>query len=280
MESQAITRFQTFSTEEITKLQNLLATYFQPCNVELKLYSHLVQWKHKHNKCKYFRREGFIEDGFNFNVQSSSHSILYIFDYKYDNRQTRRRLYKMQEFISKHCFDSEIKNYSTSTLILNKTNSLCINTESYVKRFSTYIIKEIEILHPSAIVCMGTYDIVSKLFKKYKNNEILSAIKYIPIIDMLPPNIKVNDKIFQLHWEFVWFSKFRLEHLKEVYIKLKNKLCPICNKPIIGYPAISRKDNKTEICSDCGTLEALTIFMNYQNESRCKNGNNNTRTSR
>ena len=33
--------------------------------------------------------------------------------------------------------------------------------------------------------------------------------------------------------------------------------CPICGKEYKEPPAISRKDNETEICPDCGTLEAL-----------------------
>ena len=33
--------------------------------------------------------------------------------------------------------------------------------------------------------------------------------------------------------------------------------CPICGKEYQEPPAISRKDNQTEICPDCGTLEAL-----------------------
>lgn len=33
--------------------------------------------------------------------------------------------------------------------------------------------------------------------------------------------------------------------------------CPRCGKYYLGHPAISRKDNKTEICSTCGTEEAL-----------------------
>lgn len=37
------------------------------------------------------------------------------------------------------------------------------------------------------------------------------------------------------------------------------KICPICNKPYEGYPALSRKDNKTEICPICGVKEALII---------------------
>ena len=38
------------------------------------------------------------------------------------------------------------------------------------------------------------------------------------------------------------------------------KICPICGKEYTEHPAISRKDNKTEICPDCGTLEALDAF--------------------
>lgn len=37
------------------------------------------------------------------------------------------------------------------------------------------------------------------------------------------------------------------------------KICPICNKPYECHPALSRKDNRTEICSLCGIKEALII---------------------
>lgn len=37
------------------------------------------------------------------------------------------------------------------------------------------------------------------------------------------------------------------------------KICPICNEPYEGYLALSRKDNRTEICSLCGVREALII---------------------
>ncbi len=45
------------------------------------------------------------------------------------------------------------------------------------------------------------------------------------------------------------------------------KICANCGKAIIGYPAISRKDNKTEICTNCGSLEAIEEFIKYQKES-------------
>lgn len=42
---------------------------------------------------------------------------------------------------------------------------------------------------------------------------------------------------------------------------MKKRVCPICKQTYEGYPALSRTDNKTEICPDCGTLEALAQFM-------------------
>jgi len=35
------------------------------------------------------------------------------------------------------------------------------------------------------------------------------------------------------------------------------KNCPRCKEPIEGFPALSRRDNLTDICSDCGTAEAF-----------------------
>ena len=35
------------------------------------------------------------------------------------------------------------------------------------------------------------------------------------------------------------------------------RICPRCRKPYAEPPALSRTDNETLICSDCGTREAL-----------------------
>ena len=43
-----------------------------------------------------------------------------------------------------------------------------------------------------------------------------------------------------------------------------SKICPKCKHTIIGYPALSREDNKTEICSNCGTMEAIKDFLKYK----------------
>ena len=46
-----------------------------------------------------------------------------------------------------------------------------------------------------------------------------------------------------------------------------DKICPICKNKIIGVPALSRKDNKTKICSQCGTNEALEQFIKYNKKN-------------
>ena len=42
-------------------------------------------------------------------------------------------------------------------------------------------------------------------------------------------------------------------------------VCPNCGEDYDGHPAISRKDNKTKICSNCGISEAFIAFMDSQN---------------
>lgn len=45
----------------------------------------------------------------------------------------------------------------------------------------------------------------------------------------------------------------------------KNKIrkCPMCGEYYKGAPAISRKDNKTEICGNCGVAEAMIDYYKY-----------------
>ena len=41
----------------------------------------------------------------------------------------------------------------------------------------------------------------------------------------------------------------------------RRRKCPKCGKYYVGYPALSRVDNKTEICPECGMEEALDAFI-------------------
>ena len=36
------------------------------------------------------------------------------------------------------------------------------------------------------------------------------------------------------------------------------RICPVCGAEYTGHPALSREDNKTFICPDCGIRQALT----------------------
>jgi len=42
--------------------------------------------------------------------------------------------------------------------------------------------------------------------------------------------------------------------------KTETRPCPRCREPLDRYPALSRVDNKTAICSPCGTHEAIQCF--------------------
>lgn len=59
---------------------------------------------------------------------------------------------------------------------------------------------------------------------------------------------------------------------KESWVLAHFGVCPICGNKYEGYPAISRKDNKTPICPDCGVREALTSFVSYMNTGGTVNG--------
>lgn len=39
--------------------------------------------------------------------------------------------------------------------------------------------------------------------------------------------------------------------------EIQIRTCPLCGKVYSGVPAVSRTDNKTTICPDCGTRQAL-----------------------
>lgn len=54
----------------------------------------------------------------------------------------------------------------------------------------------------------------------------------------------------------------------DIYDGKSKKFCPICKKVYTSYPATSRKDNKTLICSDCGIKEIQEPFEDllYEND--------------
>ena len=51
--------------------------------------------------------------------------------------------------------------------------------------------------------------------------------------------------------------------MRVINIDKKSK-CPICGKYYMGQGAISRIDNKTEICSDCGVNQAINDYYKFK----------------
>ena len=45
---------------------------------------------------------------------------------------------------------------------------------------------------------------------------------------------------------------------------LEIQKCPKCGKEFTDYPALSREDNETEICPECGVREAMQSYMNFR----------------
>lgn len=48
------------------------------------------------------------------------------------------------------------------------------------------------------------------------------------------------------------------------------KKCPKCNGPLGERPALSRRDNKTDICADCGFKEAMEDVQAIMNRGGTK----------
>ena len=40
--------------------------------------------------------------------------------------------------------------------------------------------------------------------------------------------------------------------------------CPKCKKEFTEYPALSREDNETEICPECGVAEAIAAYCAFE----------------
>ena len=47
-------------------------------------------------------------------------------------------------------------------------------------------------------------------------------------------------------------------------------ICPICGEDYDDYPAISRKDNKTKICPNCGIGEAVMDYIESKKKATIK----------
>ncbi len=59
------------------------------------------------------------------------------------------------------------------------------------------------------------------------------------------------------------------DDLDLLHVSVKRKIleiqrCPKCKKEFTEYPALSRAENETEICPECGIEEAISRFIEKQ----------------
>lgn len=86
-------------------------------------------------------------------------------------------------------------------------------------------------------------------------------------IDLLLENVFTKEKDRKNLEEMFEELGTTEEELKQFGIEFEIvRVCPICGKTYKEPPSISRKDNKTEICSECGTAEALEAYQNAMKE--------------
>ena len=45
------------------------------------------------------------------------------------------------------------------------------------------------------------------------------------------------------------------------------RICPVCGRAYTERPALSRRDNKTDMCPDCGMREALEALDAFQEQT-------------
>lgn len=87
----------------------------------------------------------------------------------------------------------------------------------------------------------------------------------------------VMDSLSNLLWEGREVKKAYYDMLTNEICLMVSELdwhrCPKCKLGYEGYPAISRVDNKTEICPTCGNREALTAWLD--NKAKEQENENN-----
>ena len=81
--------------------------------------------------------------------------------------------------------------------------------------------------------------------KKYRNRDTGEVLNYDEMLKQWAEEYDGGDDTNALDWA---------EQYEAV------RLCPECGKLYTDAPAISRKDNTSEICPECGTKEALEAF--------------------
>lgn len=164
----------------------------------------------------------------------------------------------------------------------------CSETSDYLdhgqyKRIVAAINQSLEMHNKNEELTKKLEDAESKLAASLSDVEILKTInkrgaeeielfmdeqcKFLNGIKDVKYPLRIGDYLFKKVKDGVVYLYDPLKEPEPIEVKIlitensgKSNVCPLCEKELGEYPALSRKDNKTEICSNCGMLEALEDF--------------------
>lgn len=93
---------------------------------------------------------------------------------------------------------------------------------------------------------------------------------YVGEVDSNGKKLKPNEKYSSF---LIDAKRYNDETIMDDLLLIDNSLtrkileiqkCPKCGKEFTDYPALSREDNETEICPECGVREAMQSYMNFR----------------
>ena len=137
-----------------------------------------------------------------------------------------------------------------------------------------------------AVMCnMGAFKQLKTESKKYNVYATYGGdgVYNSKLVDTVDSEEQAVDRVAELQATGVGASYEEVEDKNEEYVELEEsnqngkevpydnttvKICPRCGKEYTNYPALSRRDNKTYICPDCGVAEALEDFYGKKTESK------------
>lgn len=103
-------------------------------------------------------------------------------------------------------------------------------------------------------------ELIEKIREEYPTG---TRVELVKMDDVQAPPIGTKGTVSRvddtgsliMHWDNG--SGLNVIYGEDIVKKLDEQICPKCGKTYKGRPALSRTDNKTKVCPDCGTLEAL-----------------------
>lgn len=104
--------------------------------------------------------------------------------------------------------------------------------------------------------------------KRYVTAKMIGLNRLDEHVDHLVNALVEDDRDSAI--EFFYDNGFTIEELSRWGIELTEeelemydweRMCPVCGEIYSEYPALSRRDNATYICPECGTNEALEDYF-------------------